>query len=223
MSVVLKLVLVQLVLWGSFHPLLGIGTTAGQDTVSPTEIEQLYGRIVKDIRISELRYTKPEIIIRELASRVGEPYLKENAEKDAERLDQLGICSSIKIEPIGDGEEMVLEIEIEETFPYLPTVSLEISDENGLSIGPGFKSINLSGRVISLSASTRFGGATSIGTTLENPWFAGNHLSYRLEFHQRDRNNELITLLKFPAKSIFVWAVMWENMAGLAATLTFSR
>ena len=223
MSVVLKLVLVQLVLWGSFHPLLGIGTTAGQDTVSPTEIEQLYGRIVKDIRISELRYTKPEIIIRELASRVGEPYLKENAEKDAERLDQLGICSSIKIEPIGDGEEVVLEIEIEETFPYLPAVSLEISDENGLSIGPGFKSINLGGRVISLSASTGLAVPPVLGPPLRTPGLLGITFPTGWSSISETGIMSWITLLKFPAKSIFVWAVMWENMAGLAATLTFSR
>ena len=192
MNVSWQLVLVQLALWGSFNPLLGMGTTAGQDTVSPSDAEeQLYGKTVKEIRINELRYTKREIIIRELSSRVGEPYLKENTEKDAERLDQLGICSAVNIEAIEEGDEVVLVIEVKETFPWLPTISLDISDENGLSIGPGFKSINLGGRAISFSASARFGGATNLGTSLENPWFAGNHLSYRLEFDQRDRENAL--------------------------------
>jgi outer membrane protein insertion porin family len=192
MSVFLQLVLVQLALWGSFHPLLGMSNTAEQDTASLTDTDEgPYGKTVKEIRISRLRYTDRDTIIRELASRVGEPYLKENAEKDAKRLDQLGICSSIRIEPIENGEEVVLEIEIEETFPHLPIISLEVNDENGLSIGPGFKSINLSGRDISFSANARFGGATNLSTTLENPWFAGNHRSYRLEFHQRDRTNEL--------------------------------
>ena len=166
MSVFLKLVLVQLALWGTFHTVLGMSTTAEQDTVSPTDVDQLYGKTVKEIRISKLRYTKREIIIRELASRVGEPYLKKNAEKDAKRLDQLGIFSAFTIEAIEEGDEVVLAIEVKETFPYLPTISLEVDDENGLSIGPGFKSINLGGRAISLSASARFGGATSLGTTL---------------------------------------------------------
>ena len=191
MNVFLKLVLVQLALWGTFHTVLGMSTTAEQDTVSPSDVDQLYGKTVKAIRISKLRYTQREIIIRELASRVGEPYLKKNAEKDAKRLDQLGIFSAITIEAIEEGDEVVLAIEVKETFPYLPTISLEVDDENGLSIGPGFKSINLGGRAISLSASARFGGATSFATTLENPWVAGNHLSYRLDFHHRDRKNEL--------------------------------
>jgi outer membrane protein assembly factor BamA len=192
MSVFLKLVLVQLALWGTFYPVLGISTTAAQDTVSPTNTkEHLYGKTVREIRIGRLRYTDPEIMIRELASQVGEPYLKENADKDAQRLDRLGIFSAIKIEPIEEGNGVVLEIEVKETFPYLPTISLDVSDENGLSIGPGFKSINLRGRAISFSVAARFGGTTSLGTSLENPWFAGNHLSYRLEFQQRDRRNEV--------------------------------
>ncbi len=192
MSVFLQLVLVQLALWGSFHPLLGIGNTAGQNTVLLTDADEgPYGKTVKEIRISNLRWTQRETLIRELASQVGEPYSKENAEKDAKRLDQLGIFSAITIEPIEEGDEVVLAIEVQETFPYLPTISLDVSDENGLSIGPGFKSINLGGRAISLSASARFGGATSFATTLENPWVAGNHLSYRLDFHHRERKNEL--------------------------------
>ncbi len=192
MSVFLRLVLVQLALWGSFHPLLGIGNTAGQNTVLLTDADEgPYGKTVKEIRISNLRWTQRETLIRELASQVGEPYSKENAEKDAKRLDQLGIFSAVKIEAIEEGDGVVIEIEVRETFPYLPTLSLEVSDENGLSTGPGFKSINLRGRAISFSASARFGGATTVGAAFENPWFAGNHLSYRLDFDHRDRVNEL--------------------------------
>ena len=169
MNVFLKLVLVQLALWGTFHTVMGMSTTAEQDTVSPTDVNQLYGKTVKEIRISRLRYTKREIIIRELASRVGEPYLKENAEKDAQRLDRLGICSAVRIEPIEDGDGVVLVVEVEETFPHLPTISLDVSDENGLSIGPGFKSINLGGRAISLSASARFGSGRTGVLLLDHP------------------------------------------------------
>ncbi len=192
MSVFRQFVLVQLALWGSFHPLLGVGNTSGQDSVSMAEAaEGLYGRTVKEIRISQLRYTDREIIIRELASRVGEPYLKENAEKDLKRLDRLGICSAIKIEPLEEGDGVVLVVEVEETFPYLPTLSVDVNDENGVSLGPGFKSINLWGRDISFSASARFGGATNFGVEIENPWFAGDHLSYSIDFAQRDRRNDL--------------------------------
>lgn len=163
-----------------------------QDVVSLTDTDQsLYGKAVREIRISQLQYTDRDVITRELASQVGEPYLQENTQKDLERLDRLGIFSAIEIESIGEGGGVVLVIEVEETFPHLPIVSLEVSDENGVSVGPGFKSLNLAGRDISLSASARFGGSTNFEATVENPWFAGDHLSYRIEFFQRDRRNEL--------------------------------
>ncbi len=75
MRVFLQVVLVQLALWGSFNPILGMRIPANQDTASPTDVDQLNGKTVKEIRISELRYTKREIIIRDLASHVGEPSL----------------------------------------------------------------------------------------------------------------------------------------------------
>jgi outer membrane protein assembly factor BamA len=70
-------------------------------------------------------------------------------------------------------------------------VSLEVTDENGLSIGPGFRSINLFGRAVQFSASARFGGATNLEANLKDPNFAGDHLSYDLQFFQRDRTNKL--------------------------------
>jgi len=36
-----------------------------------------------------------------------------------------------------------------------------------------------------------FGGATTIGFLFVNPWFAGNHLSYKLDYFHRERENEL--------------------------------
>ena len=163
-----------------------------QDVVSLTDTDQsLYGNTIREIRITQLQHTDRDIITRELASQVGEPYLQENTQKDLERLDRLGIFSAIEIEPIREGDGVVLVIDVEETFPHLPIVSLEVSDENGVSVGPGFKSLNLAGRDISLSASARFGGSTNFEATVENPWFAGDHLSYRIEFFHRDRRNEM--------------------------------
>ena len=150
------------------------------------------GKIVKEIRISKLRFTKPEIIRRELVSQVGRPYLEENARKDVEKLDRLRIFSSINIEPIEENGEIILQVEVKETFPHLPIISLDVSDENGTTVGPGFKSLNLFGRAISFSGAARFGGANTVKMTVEDPWFAGkNHLSYRLEFDRRDRVNKL--------------------------------
>ncbi len=117
--------------------------TAAQDEAS------LWGRLLKRIEISGLRHTKRELVIRELASKEGQPYLAENANRDPERLDRLGVFSSVKFNAVAEGEGVVLQVDVQETFPYLPTLSIEITEENGTAVGPGFKSVNLLGKAIS--------------------------------------------------------------------------
>lgn len=152
---------------------------------------QVYGRIVREIRVQGAHFTDTDIITRELASKVGQPYTKENADKDFNRLDKLDIFSSISIAPLLEDDGVVLEIKVVEIFPYLPYFSYEVTDENGFAGGPGIQSANLFGRDIFVSASARFGGATNINLLLENPWVAGNHLGYVFEFYQRERFNDL--------------------------------
>ncbi|NIR47661.1 BamA/TamA family outer membrane protein [candidate division KSB1 bacterium] len=151
----------------------------------------LYGKIVKEIRVKGARFTDTDIITREMASKVGQPYLKENAERDYARIDRLDIFSQLSIQPIQEQGGVVLEIEVKEIFPYLPFFSYQVTDENGFAGGPGFQSVNLARRDIFFTGAARFGGATNIVLFVENPWFAGNHLGYTLEVLQRERFNEL--------------------------------
>ena len=150
-----------------------------------------YGKNLKEIRIEGIRYTHEDIILRELASKVGQPYIKKNAQKDFAKLDKLDIFSVIDIQPIEEGNDLILEIRVRELFPYLPFFSYEITDENGFAAGPGFQSVNLLGKDRFFLGAARFGGATNISTLYQDPWIAGNHLSVTLEFFQRDRFNEL--------------------------------
>lgn len=154
-------------------------------------LNSLYGKILKEIRIEGARFTDVNVITRELASKVGQPYTRKNAKKDFARLDQLDICSKIEMDPIAEGDGVVLMIRVKEIFPYLPFFSYEVTDENGFAGGPGFQSVNLLRRDIFFFASARFGGATNISLLYENPWISGNHFSLRVEFFQRDRFNEL--------------------------------
>lgn len=48
--------------------------------------DEPYGKIVKEIRLPELEWTKPHVILRELVSKVGEVYTPEDAALDLERL-----------------------------------------------------------------------------------------------------------------------------------------
>ncbi len=150
-----------------------------------------FGEILKEIRISGARVTDTDIITRELASKVGEPYTKENAEKDYARLDNLDIFSKLEIHPVEEQDGIVLNIDVREITPYLPFFTWEVTDENGFAGGPGLQSVNFLGRDVFVTGLARFGGATNFGLFIQNPWIAGNHLSYTLEVNQRDRANDL--------------------------------
>jgi len=170
---------------------LDSGTALASDHGSPPASENFYGKTVSKIVIEGLNRTRQENVLRELASKEGQPYTAETAREDPKRLDRLRIFSSYKIEVIDEKDSVVLKIQVREIFPYLPTLSLDVSDETGVSLGPGFKAINLFGKQVLLSVAARFGGATDFEVVFRNPWFAGNHMSYQSDFRYVDRLNEL--------------------------------
>jgi len=150
------------------------------------------GKTIAEIQIEGLKHTKEYVVRRELYSKVGDLYGADHARRDAERLDRLRIFSSVEHKAtVRDDGGVGIVIRLEETFPYLPTISLQVSDENGVSAGPGLKSNNMFGRNIELGASAQFGGATNINVYLRDPWVTGNHLSYEVEFFRRERENVL--------------------------------
>jgi len=149
------------------------------------------GKNIKEIRIIGANKTKHYIILRELYSSVGQPFSVKNVVRDDQSLDKLGIFSYVNIYPIEEEGEVVLVIDVKETIRYLPVVSMSISDENGISIGGGLKSVNMFGRAIQFSGVALFGGATTIEFRLKDPWVTGNHFGYTAEYYHRDRDNEL--------------------------------
>jgi outer membrane protein insertion porin family len=151
------------------------------------------GKNIKEIRIIGANKTKEYIILRELHSSVGQPFTEKNVVHDDQSLDKLGIFSYVNIYPIEEEGEVVLVIDVKETIRYLPVVSISISDENGISIGGGLKSVNMFGRAIQFSGVALFGGATTIEFRLKDPWVTGNHLGYNAEYFHRDRDNELFS------------------------------
>ncbi len=156
-----------------------------------TANEQGSSGIVKEIRTDSLHRTKREIVIRELVSKVGEPHSEMKIDKDIERLDRLGIFSDVKIEPIQETDGIILDIQVKETLPYFPSPSFDSSDESGFTAGVSFRALNLRGRDISIATSAKFGEETHFRFLIENPWFWGNHGSYRFEYDYRDRYNSL--------------------------------
>jgi outer membrane protein assembly factor BamA len=148
------------------------------------------GKIVKEIRISGLHRTREYIVRRELVSKIDEPYRESNIREDNRRLDRLGIFSSIEIYPAVEHDGVIINIIVKETFPYLPTINMQISDENGFSMGAGFMSVNLFGRAMFFSALAMGGGATTVEFHAEDRWIIGHRLGYKFDAFLRDRQNE---------------------------------
>ena len=159
--------------------------------LAQSKVDELYGKDLKDIRIKGLRYTQEEIILRELASKVGQPYTETNAQKDFAKLDKLDIFSSIEIQPFEKGNDVVLEIRVKELFPYLPFFSYEVTDENGFADGPGFQSVNLLGRDRFLFGAARFG-----ETNLNFPRQAGSSVGMAISGHLILTSDDMCQLSK---------------------------
>ena len=162
------------------------------DAFAQENQESVGGKIIKEIRFEGLKRTKEYIVKRELISAVGDPLCQENLDKEEQRLERLDIFSDIQIDAKVDAGEVILTYIFVETFPILPSLGLKISDENGISIGGGFKSPNLRGRDIFFSGRVLFGGAKELEVWIQNPWVSGNHLGYSLEYYHRERNNLII-------------------------------
>lgn len=158
-----------------------------QENQESTEIP--YGKIIKEIKIEGLKRTKEYIVTRELVSKVGEPLLKENMDKEYRNLELLDIFMEIEIKQIVEENGVILTYRFTETYRWLPMIGFQISDENGISVGGGLKFPNLFGKNMFFSGRVLFGGATTVELVLGNPWFAGNHLGYKLEYYRREREN----------------------------------
>jgi outer membrane protein assembly factor BamA len=154
--------------------------------------EGIEGKVIKEVRFEGLKRTKEYIVTRELISAVGDPLRQENLDKEIQRFERLDIFSDFEIKTEIEAGEVILTYIFVETFPILPSLGLRISDENGISIGGGFKSPNLKGRDIFFSGRVLFGGTKELELWIENPWVSGNHLGYSLEYYHRERDN-LIT------------------------------
>ena len=166
------------------------GPLAGESAPADTS-EALEGLVLEEIRIEGANNTKPRLIRGAMVSEVGKPYTATNVKDDYEGLDKLGVFSEVLIDAVPGDTGVVLELDVKETLGYLPVIAGEINDENGLSLGGGLKSVNLFGSGIYLSATAKFGGATTIELVLRSPYQAKSHFIYQIEYYHRDRENAL--------------------------------
>jgi outer membrane protein insertion porin family len=135
--------------------------------------------------------TREFVITRELATKVGEPFLLATLQADLQRLENLGLFAETTVEPSADAEGVRLLLRVHEMPPLLVYPSFIYTEENGFSYGGGLSAMNLTGRGINLSARAYFGGSTQRWARLVHPWIAGNHLSFEFFGGERDRADVL--------------------------------
>jgi len=151
----------------------------------------LYGKPIGEIRISKLKHTKERLVRAALFSKVGDPYGEKNEAKDRERLDRLGVFSKIAFGLLEEEGGIVLDVELKETTPWVPLITADITDADGLTLGPGVKAVSLFHRGIYLSAAARFGQATTVEVLSESPWIPGGSWAYRFQGRYRDGYDDL--------------------------------
>ena len=180
--------------------LLSAPTSAQAKLVTVTKIPRaipeglLWGQTLQEVRIEGNKYTREWIIRKALKSQIGHPYTQENAKLDVLWVMQLGAFTSVTLatEPVTDG--IALIVTVTESTPYIPSLSIGLTQENGLEIGPAVSSSNLLGTAARVSAYARFGGATNIGFRYADPVIRTRSLliGYRFTYFHRDRFNELL-------------------------------
>ena len=148
------------------------------------------GKTVKEIRLPEFRWADEEFIRKILMTKEGQAFTKWSADKDFEHLDKLRIFSYIRLNPFDDGGEVVHNIDLKETYRWIPTVSAKITDANGLSLGAGFKALNMFGNAIKWSGDARGGGTTQVATGMSTPWVLGVPLSFTTGLSYLERPNK---------------------------------
>jgi outer membrane protein insertion porin family len=151
------------------------------------------GERVTAVGILGNKVTRPNVVLREIRTRVGDPLDLATLQADFQRLENLQIFANIWIVAEDDGVGQVrLRYVLKEMPSWLPTLALAYTEENGVSLGPGLVAYNLSGRDIDVSVKTYFGGTTQYSMEGGWPWIGGNdHLGVQLRAAHLNRDDKL--------------------------------
>ena len=149
------------------------------------------GLAIKEIRVLGLKWGDEKLVLRELKSRVGEAYSTARVEEDVRRLDRTDLFSQVEIRPVVEEGEVVLEIEVEETHPWVIFPIIAFSDENDPSYGAGARTMDAFGTGFQAGLGARFGGQDRVSVYARNPFITGNHLGVGVAFSWGKRFNAL--------------------------------
>ena len=155
------------------------------------QVGELAGRRVVEIELLGYRHTRVHVIRRELRTRVGQPLGQATLAADLQRLENLDIFSSVRVQLVAEGADAVrVFYHLRELPPVVPYITYDVTDQDGWSFGPAVKSVNLFGRDIFLAGYALFGGRTSYLLDLTHPWMFGDHVSLDLDASHIVRQND---------------------------------
>ena len=137
--------------------------------------------VVQEINIVGNHNTKKHIIMREIHHPIPGEYDSILAQKDRDRIYNLGLFSTVEIYNI----DTTLMILLVETFSFLPIPLIEYSEaKKGFSYGLGISYINFRGLNEKLFLGGIIGEEKTYSLSFYNPWIFGNHVSFQGEIYQ---------------------------------------
>jgi outer membrane protein assembly factor BamA len=153
--------------------------------------DTLGGVIVSEIHVTGLKTLPAGFVESHLSTRAGQPFRRDALRVDRRRLDELRVFASVQMKARLVEGRVVLDVAVEETLRLLPIVVVRVTDENGLSAGPGLKGINLFGKGAQVGASVRFGGETSVAFSLDATTITPGTRSWHFGFSDTHRQNTI--------------------------------
>ena len=153
--------------------------------------DPMEGRIVSDVRVNGLRHLSSDVVERHLATKAGEPFQRATLAVDQRRLDELRLFTTVRMDPRLENDRVVLDVSVTETLRLLPVLIIRVTDENGLSVGPGVRGINLLGRGSQTGVALRFGGETGVSVTVDATTMTPGTWMRHVGFSYTSRDNEL--------------------------------
>jgi outer membrane protein assembly factor BamA len=170
---------------GHFANLLAMDA---QWEIESKDLAPFYGNRIDTILITGNTHTKPATILREMATKQGQPLEEKLIRRDASYLRGLGYFSDVRVsaEEAG-GDECKLVVAITERpglfmkYPY-PVVNYDFNQ--GVSYGLTWRIKNFRGEGddISITGLNRPKRDRAAGFTFRDPWFMGKRIQLRLDF-----------------------------------------
>lgn len=151
---------------------------------------------IGNVELKGLRFTKEQVVLRELQLKSGALYSDSLFEADARRLESLDIFSNIELSCEKNGNLQNLTFQFTEIFPLIPAPAGKKTDQDGWMLGAALAYLNLAGEDIRVETQYRTSvspwfDANEYAVYLSSPWLFGLPLSWNLEFLRTDSYDEL--------------------------------